>query len=575
MPTTIQDPTYGTLYNHNGAWFTVAGEQVTPSQSPSDASNFSGNGTVTETVTLPNGTVLPRSHPAAQAYLAQLAAAGGGDDGGGDTGGDEPIVLRTSQTIDENGDIIEKIVDQYGTVHETRNLGRPQDNSNPAISGKPVQPTNEGFIRPAPPRPTAEQALEAEPGLFQNRGGFRAEVEGDLLNPFEDDARAPFSGTTQRLTQSLEDRLAGLEFDPNAERDARTSIIDRTADQERERIGRTFALDPAGLQQGRAIRVAGTLGAARLNALDQLEADLGQRTFNNRATATQLTNQALTGREGADLGSRGLGLQATGQAANFLQGRDTLNLQEAQLFGGTPDQVLTLDDLSGAFNSQRGDQNYNDKVDFNRDGRVDYTDQLMFTNRAQDGRIVTPGRRTLGGQQVDSDIANTSRALGIEEERLSAGISQFEQQLAESARTFNASFTGYLFDTQGRPSHMIDPTTGTPRPISGIQREAFEQQKEAFNNAQDLTAEKFFEQVGLGPLYKKWKENPEDLTEDDKATLLTVSQLLVAVQTQTNVGGFAGQVQQQPSNTPAYVNAAGQVVGSIIDAFVNRKKKDE
>jgi len=85
------------------------------------------------------------------------------------------------------------------------------------------------------------------------------------------------------------------------ERAARERGITRQAEEQRQKMARMFGIDSGGLKGGRAIRVAGTIGAQEMQGKEQLAGEFGQRVPQEQAQSLQLLQGLQRGQEQADI----------------------------------------------------------------------------------------------------------------------------------------------------------------------------------------------------------------------------------------------------------------------------------
>lgn len=248
---------------------------------------------------------------------------------------------------------------------------------------------------------------------------------------------------TGQIDQNIGAITANLgAFDASGERAARTSLLDREAQAARERLARTFALDPAGIQQGRAIRAYSGLEGARLNALDQLESELSQRTgAENRANLSSLgTIQGQLFDQG--FANRQLGEQQRQfdvSQLGTLNGQDTL-ARQGQMFG---------QDFSNRQLQQQGEQ--------------------FGQSLAEQGRQFNAGQTGfIGGQATLARRAQDLSEI------------QFNQQLGEQARQFNVGQLGSINGQDTLAARTLAEQTAARVGSQGLQAQQLEQQGQQF-----------------------------------------------------------------------------------------------
>lgn len=227
-------------------------------------------------------------------------------------------------------------------------------------------------------------------------------LRNKLASPFDEEERKKLLGNSSALEAQLNTFSGALSpFDATAERGARTGLLEQQAQQARENIARTFALDPSGIQTGSAIRPFSAIEGARLSNLAALESELSQRAgAENRANLGAL--QSLQGQQqGLNLNAAGLQLQGLGQLQNQIQ------FDAGQ--GLTREQMAQQNEQFGRSLGERGRQ---------FDVGQNFAQQQAIGNI---GGIDTLAARQLEGQ------------LGLSERQLEQQGTQFERSLAEQA----------------------------------------------------------------------------------------------------------------------------------------------
>lgn len=269
-------------------------------------------------------------------------------------------------------------------------------------------------------------------------------LRSKLANPFDEEERKKLLGNNSALQSQL-DTLSGSlgAFDATAERGARTGLLEQQAQQARENIARTFALDPSGIQTGSAIRPFSAIEGARLSNLAALESELSQRAgAENRANLGAL--QSLQGQQqGLNLNAGGLQLQGLGQLQNQIQfdagqglSREQLAQQDSQFGRGLTEQGRQFD-IGQQFAIEQSLGNIGG-IDTLANRQL--TNQITLNNRASDlQEQVALGNLSLAeaSQALQSDIQRGQ--LGLSERQLAQQGTQFEQSLAEQAAAREAS----------------------------------------------------------------------------------------------------------------------------------------
>ena len=322
-------------------------------------------------------------------------------------------------------------------------------------------------------------ATEAQSMQKINDALSRAIQQGNVTGVFTD----PLTGATQETLQS---QLA------------QAQLTGQIGGQQ------TLAGQQLGLQ-GELGR--GGLALAQGTAAEQLRQSELARQENIRATKA---GESLTGREistrgaiaGAqigieqqrvDLAQAGLDLQTEMQRGQLAM------MQDAQTFG----QTVTEAELTGVFNQNpeewaafrasygknQGDAGYNGAFDFNGNGQIDYPDMISLAQQ-----LPAP-QQTLAGQQVQANIANASRALGIDEKRLSDTMTMFGQQMAQVDQQWMSAFTGHLMDAEGKLQWIQLP--GEPNRVpTSIEREQWQRNVDNYGRIQEKGLNDFTSSLG-------------------------------------------------------------------------------
>ena len=381
----------------------------------------------------------------------------------------------------------------------------------PTVSSPPTP------VVTAPTVPTAPQTLTPEvtgtpvPTVEPTTGPdlqFEVapqEVVTEPLQPPDVVGGRPQGFTLQELIGQREQALTdvgiqnlvgqiGQGFNVDAERAARTQQIEDEAQRSREFLGRAFALDPSGLQQGRAIRIGGTLEAERLGQLAGLESELSQRASQearaNLAALQNLRQQNIS----KSLAGEQIGLEE--RRVNDTEARTQLNetvtragltgsfegqqtvqelqrtfdnkLRETEIFGGAPPQTFLADDFLSAFSSirQQGEPGYRAEWDLDQNGVMDLSDRVAMMSRIEDQgngvfMYTPPGPQTLAARQLGVEERRVVEALGLQRDALAfdmqeftetfgRGIFESDRAFDEAARQFNEKMQQRMdeFDAQ-------------------------------------------------------------------------------------------------------------------------------
>lgn len=140
---------------------------------------------------------------------------------------------------------------------------------------------------------------------------------GDSTKQLGRDARSGIESQIADISKTVSNVNQRLQ----KEQQVRSQGIGTRAEEQRQKMARMFGIDPGGLAGGRAIRVAGTIGAEENRQREQLASEMGQREPQERAQALQLLSGLQRGQEQADLAAYQAGQQATlsQQAQDFLE----------------------------------------------------------------------------------------------------------------------------------------------------------------------------------------------------------------------------------------------------------------
>ena len=110
------------------------------------------------------------------------------------------------------------------------------------------------------------------------------------------------SGVEQQIAD-ISKNVGNVDQRLQQERTTREGGITREAETQRQKMARMFGIQSGGLQGGRAIRVAGTIGAQEAQAKEQLAGECGQRVPQEQAQALGLLQGLQRGQEQADQGA--------------------------------------------------------------------------------------------------------------------------------------------------------------------------------------------------------------------------------------------------------------------------------
>jgi len=189
---------------------------------------------------------------------------------------------------------------------------------------------------PGPPGPPGQLEIPSGIGPVltaedRTKAGIKDPFEASVVK----ERREAIYGDPEKddLAKRAEEQALGLGFDVEAEREARRTGIERTTQQQYERLGRVFGLDPSGLQQGRAIRIAGTVGAAEMTALEALESELSQRSGPEARANLAAVQGLLAQQQQAGLSAQQLSMAGEAQEQQFLSDQQRLAVEQAALTG--------------------------------------------------------------------------------------------------------------------------------------------------------------------------------------------------------------------------------------------------
>ena len=203
------------------------------------------------------------------------------------------------------------------------------------------------------------------------------------------------------------------------------SAVEENRQRSLERVGRLFSLDPGGLKQGRAIRVAGTVEAGANQSLADIEARQAGEQRANIATLQGVQQGTEQSALAADAAQR----EATGQQVNLLGQESQIDIaQQEQDF----QEALRSDDLALR------------------------TEALALQNKIQSGELtIAQAAQTLAEGQA---VGAVDGASTIAQQQVDIAKTQAEAQAAiERARV---------------AGNFIDPTTG--KNIATLERELAE-----------------------------------------------------------------------------------------------------
>jgi len=364
-------------------------------------------------------------------------------------------------------------------------------------------------------------ALTSDPSL-------RSNVRERTKNPFDPEERDRVLGGSQAIQGQISNLAGGLNFDIDAQRQSRTNLIERSAEEERNRLGRLFALSPSGIQQGRAVRGFGTVGAARLNALDQLESGLQTEALTqNRANIGAL--QGILGQQQqGNLAAGSLGLQALGQAQQFtgqegaqaLAERQTdiqqqaqdrsfglqergLGLQEEILRGqlGLAERGQTL-----AETTQREDIGFRreatqQQLDIQRQQIAVQADQFaqgfgLSTDQFLEAKRQFDAGQTLGNAQLEEGIRQFNESLGLQERAQSFAEEVQTGQLDLSERSLNESIAARI-EGQSIQERGLDLQSSIESGRMDLAHDQLTENRRQFNKEKEIQIQQIAAQLGI------------------------------------------------------------------------------
>jgi len=252
---------------------------------------------------------------------------------------------------------------------------------------------------------------------------------------------------------------------------------------------------------GRAMAEAAAAGAAQRGIATRAMSEAEAAGAAQRGIAAK----AMTEEEAAGAAQRGI----AGRAMTLQEEttRRQLDLAQSELFGeGETEQVGGDADLEaayrGAFQSSVGDANYVQGLDIDGDGTITFQD---FIAGVQAGsplslgngqyRVPTPGRKTLGQQQMEIDAGNAAKALNIDETRVKNAASIAFAGIEEQVREFNSNFLGVI---QTDPDFLRMQGTG-PDARRSPQAKLAARQLDQIDQAMTTEFPEFLGMVGLTP----------------------------------------------------------------------------
>jgi hypothetical protein len=308
------------------------------------------------------------------------------------------------------------------------------------------------------------------------------------------------------------------------ERSIRESGITRRAEEQRQKMARMFGIDSGGLKGGRAIRVAGTIGAQEMQGKEQLAGEFGQRVPQEQAQSLQLLQGLQRGQEQADISA------------------------------ATAASQIDLSERAQAFNEyasqrQMTDAEYNSEVNRRvQSGELDIADRDQLLRRRAQVEAETQGAFGRGLSQQAQDF---SESIGLRQ------MSDTEANSAVQRAVANGSITRDDADQLLRERQQTE-----------VERAA------RFNEGLSQQAQNFSESIGLRQMTEQEATGEVNravangtITRDDADQLLRARAQLESeragdVQRQTALRSMS---DQEANSAMQRAEAAGNQTGVFTD----------
>mgnify|MGYP003135099834 CR=1 FL=1 len=197
----------------------------------------------------------------------------------------------------------------------------------------------------------------------------------------------------ERQTGGLRGHVSTLadEFAKGTSKEARTKAIEERAKRQRMSVARLTGMTGEG-ESGRATRILGTIGAEEMRQKGALETDIQQE----RLAGIQAISGAQSSQAQEDINR--FALELTQQDQSFDQRTTEAELTGIMRAFGHQD-VLNFE---ASMNSSSGDESYQERWDFDRDGKIDAEDYKEMARIAKGSAV-----QTLQGKLVQRQIKSS------------------------------------------------------------------------------------------------------------------------------------------------------------------------
>jgi hypothetical protein len=218
------------------------------------------------------------------------------------------------------------------------------------------------------------------------------------------------------------------------ERTTRESGITRQAEEQRQKMARMFGIDAGGLKGGKAIRVAGTIGAQEMQGKENLAGEFGQRVPQEQAQSLQLLQGLQRGQEQADIASSEATsrIELSERAQAFSEYSAQRQMTDAE-FNSEVDRQVRSGELNIADKDQLLRQRAQTEAEVSGAFGRSLSQQAQTFSQSLQGQQLSIEQAR---QQVDAEVARGS--LSVEEGRLILDnfIQKGQLNLSTEAQTF-------------------------------------------------------------------------------------------------------------------------------------------
>jgi hypothetical protein len=218
------------------------------------------------------------------------------------------------------------------------------------------------------------------------------------------------------------------------ERSTRESGITRQAEEQRQKMARMFGIDAGGLKGGKAIRVAGTIGAQEMQGKENLAGEFGQRVPQEQAQSLQLLQGLQRGQEQADIASSEATsrIELSERAQAFSEYSAQRQMTDAE-FNSEVDRQVRSGELNIADKDQLLRQRAQTEAEVSGAFGRSLSQQAQTFSQSLQGQQLSIEQAR---QQVDAEVARGS--LSVEEGRLILDnfIQKGQLNLSTEAQTF-------------------------------------------------------------------------------------------------------------------------------------------